>query len=83
MAVKIRFSRIGRKNRPYWRVVAVDSRKKRDGAFLEKLGTYDPIKHQAIELKKDKIDQWISKGATCSDTIKKLIRMYIKDKTNF
>ena len=46
MSVKIRLSRVGRRNRPHWRVVAMDSRKKRDGAFLENLGSYDPIKHQ-------------------------------------
>lgn len=75
MAVKIRLSRIGRKNRPFWRVVAVDSRKKRDGAFLENLGTYDPIKHQLVEIHKERIADWVSKGASCSDTVKKLVKM--------
>ncbi len=74
MAVKIRLSRIGKTNRPYWRVIAVDSRKKRDGAFLENLGTYDPIKHKIIQLHTDRIDSWVSKGAICSPTVKKLIR---------
>lgn len=75
MAVKIRLSRIGKTNRPYWRVVAVDSRKKRDGAFLENLGTYDPIKHEVVQLHVDRIDEWVSKGAICSDTVKKLIKI--------
>ena len=75
MAVKIRLSRIGRKNRPFWRVVAVDSRKKRDGAFLENLGTYDPIKHQLVEIHPERIAAWVSKGASCSDTVKKLVKM--------
>ena len=44
MAVKIRLSRIGKKNAPFSRIVAIDSRKKRDGAFLEDLGTYDMLK---------------------------------------
>lgn len=74
MAVKIRLSRTGRTNRPYWRVVAVDSRKKRDGAFLENLGTYDPIKHEVVQLHIDRINNWVTKGAICSDTIKKLIK---------
>lgn len=74
MAVKIRLSRMGRTNRPYWRVVAVDSRKKRDGAFLENLGTYDPIKHEVVQLHVDKINDWVAKGAICSDTVKKLIK---------
>ena len=74
MAVKIRMSRTGRTNRPYWRIVAVDSRNKRDGAYLEKLGTYDPIRHEIIQLYTDRIDAWISKGAQCSDSVLKLIR---------
>lgn len=74
MAVKIRLSRIGKTNRPYWRVVAVDSRKKRDGAFLENLGTYDPIKHEVVQLHVDRINDWVSKGAICTDTVKKLIK---------
>ena len=75
MAVKIRLSRIGRKNRPWWRVVAVDSRKKRDGAFIECLGTYDPLKHRILNLNIDNIKTWVSKGAKCSDTVLKLMKM--------
>ena len=74
MAVKIRLSRIGKTNRPYWRVVAVDSRKKRDGAYLENLGTYDPVKHKLLQLHVDRIDAWVSKGAICTDVVKKLIK---------
>ena len=75
MSVKIRLSRLGKTNRPYWRVVAVDSRKKRDGAFLENLGTYDPIKHELVQLHVDRINGWVEKGALCSPTVKKLIRI--------
>ena len=74
MAVKIRFSRIGKKNRPFWRIVAVDSRKQRDGACLEDLGTYDPIKHQVIQLHTTRIQDWVAKGAECSDAVKRLIK---------
>ena len=81
MAVKVRLSRIGKTNRPYWRIVAVDSRKKRDGAFLENLGTYDPIKHEVIQLHPDRINDWVAKGATCSATVKKLIKMEKSSKT--
>ena len=80
MAVKIRLSRIGKTNRPYWRVVAVDSRKKRDGAFLDNLGTYDPIKHDIIQLHTDRIEGWVSKGAICSDAVKKLVKIRKKSK---
>ncbi|MCF7799485.1 30S ribosomal protein S16 [Candidatus Babeliales bacterium] len=74
MAVKIRLSRIGRTNRPYWRIVAVDSRKKRDGAFLENLGSYDPIKHEIVQLHQDRIDYWVKNGAICSNTVSKLVK---------
>lgn len=78
MAVRIRMCRVGKKNRPYLRIVAVDSRKKRDGAYLEKLGTYDPIRHEIIQLYKEKIDNWVSKGAICSDSVLKLIKTKAK-----
>jgi len=77
MAVKIRMSRMGRTNRPYWRIVAVDSRCKRDGAYLEYLGTYDPIRHKLLQLHKDLIDQWVKKGAKCSDSVLKIIRNHV------
>ena len=74
MAVKIRLSRLGKTNRPYWRVVAIDSRKKRDGAFLDNLGTYDPVRHEVVQLHVDRIAEWVSKGAICSDTVKKIVK---------
>jgi small subunit ribosomal protein S16 len=74
MAVKIRLSRIGKKNRAFWRIVAVDGRAKRDGACLENLGTYDPIKHEVIQLHAERIQEWVSKGAICSPTVLKLMK---------
>ena len=74
MAVKIRLSRIGKTNRPYSRIVAVDSRKKRDGEFLENLGTYDPIKHEVVQIQPERIQEWVSKGAICSPTVLKLVK---------
>jgi small subunit ribosomal protein S16 len=75
MAVKIRLSRLGTTNRPYWRLVAVDGRKKRDGAFLDNLGTYDPIKHEVVQLHTERIQYWVSVGAQCSPTALKVIKM--------
>ena len=49
MAVKIRLARLGTTNAPVFRIVAIDSRRKRDGACLENLGTYDPISHKLIQ----------------------------------
>lgn len=78
MAVKIRLSRIGKKNRPVWRVVAIDSRRKRDGAFLENLGTYDPISKELVQFHADRIADWVSKGAICSETVTKLVKLHKK-----
>jgi len=76
MSVKIRLSRIGKKHAPYYRVVAIDSRKKRDGASLEILGTYNPLNGELVQFHSDRIDDWISKGAIPSDAVKKLQRLY-------
>ena len=75
MSVKIRLSKIGKTNRPYWRVVAMDTRKKRDGAYLDNLGTYDPITHEIIKIDLEGIKGWVAKGAQCSPTVKKIIKM--------
>jgi len=76
MAVKIRLSRIGKKHVPFFRIVAVDSRKKRDGEFLENLGTYDVTKGVFIQFHQDRINDWIAKGAIVTDPVKKLNREY-------
>ena len=75
MSVKIRLKRIGSKKRPYYRIVAMDSRKPRDGRALEELGFYHPIEgeEKQIQLKEDKIRHWLEKGAKPSDTVRKLL----------
>jgi small subunit ribosomal protein S16 len=75
MAVAIRLSRIGTKHKPFFRVVAVDSRKKRDGECLENIGTYDAIKGELVRFDAERYDAWIEKGAQPSDTAKKLYRL--------
>jgi small subunit ribosomal protein S16 len=75
MAVKIRLARHGAKKKPFYRVVATDSRFPRDGRFLEVLGTYDPRnKETGLNLKTQAIQKWISRGAQVSDTVRKLMR---------
>ena len=67
MAVKIRLMRIGAKKRPFYRVVAVDERRKRTGQYLENLGTYNPLTEpKEIILKKDRIEYWVKNGAIFS-----------------
>lgn len=72
--VRIRLTRLGAKKKPFYRIVAAESRRPRDGKFLEILGYYDPVRHPH-ELKFDevKIRQWLSKGAKPSNTVRKLI----------
>lgn len=74
MPVKIRLMRIGSRKRPFYRVVAVDERKKRTGGYLELLGTYNPLTQpKEIILKQDRIDVWIKKGAVLSDGFLRII----------
>ncbi len=72
--VKIRLTRTGTKNSPKYRIIAVDSRVKRDGKFLEILGDYDPtVAEYKVNLKKDRIEYWTSQGAQLTDSVKRLI----------
>ncbi len=66
---------MGTKKRPYYRVVAVDSRKKRDGAYIEKLGVYHPLEtgDSEVMLNEERILDWLSKGARPSHTVKLLM----------
>ena len=73
--VKIRMMRMGSKKRPFYRVMAIDERKQRDGRPLEFLGTYDPrIEPPAIKLNLEGIDGWVGKGAQLSDTVRCLVK---------
>ena len=72
--VKIRLMRAGSKKRPFYRIVAADSRSPRDGKFLEILGYYDPRqKPHVLEVKTERIEDWVSKGAQKSVRVDKLI----------
>lgn len=65
--IKIRLMRIGTKKRPFYRVVAVDERKKRTGSYLENLGTYNPLTEpKEIKLNQERIDAWVKQGAQLS-----------------
>ncbi len=75
MAVKIRLARTGAKKRPFYRIVAADARDPRDGRFLEKLGTYNPLTGDGLlELKRDRVDYWLGVGAQPTDVVARLIR---------
>ncbi len=75
MAVRIRLQRMGRKKRPFYHIVVADSRAPRDGRFIEKLGTYNPMtKPATIELDRDRAYEWLMKGAQPSDTARAILR---------
>ena len=75
MATKIRLKRIGRRNRPFYRMVAMDARSRRDGAAIEELGWYNPIDDEkSFELKNDRILHWLSEGAQPTEAAKKLLK---------
>ncbi|GAB4271482.1 MAG: 30S ribosomal protein S16 [Deferrisomatales bacterium] len=75
MAVKIRLARHGAKKRPFYRIVAAPSEAPRDGRFLEVLGTYNPLTDPAtIQVKEDRVLDWLGKGAQPTDTVRSLLR---------
>ncbi len=75
MSVKIRLQRVGTKKKPFYRVVAVDSRKKRDGEVIDFVGRYQPIVDGTqFEVDEEKVLKWLGKGAQPSDTILQLLK---------
>ncbi len=74
MAVKIRLTRLGRKKLPYYRIVVADVEAKRDGKFLDIVGTYDPLKDPAeVTIDSEKLQSWLDQGAKPTTTVKSLI----------
>jgi small subunit ribosomal protein S16 len=75
MAVKLRLQRKGRKGAPFYHIVAADARAPRDGRFIEKVGTYNPLTSPAtIELNRERAFYWISVGAQPTDTVNAILR---------
>jgi small subunit ribosomal protein S16 len=75
VAVTLRMKRMGSHKRPFYRVVAADSRYQRDGRFLEILGYYDPMKEPyTFVIDRDKVMSWLNNGARMSDTVESLLR---------
>ncbi len=75
VSTAIRLTRMGRKKRPFYRLIAVDNRKRRDGAFLANLGFYNPfVDPYEAKLHEEEIIAWLKRGAVASDTAKALLR---------
>lgn len=74
MAVKLRLKRMGAKQRPFYRIVAADSRSPRDGKFIEVVGTYQPIyKENIFNVDEEKALKWLNNGAEPTDTVKNIL----------
>lgn len=75
MAVKLRLARAGAKKKPFYKIVAADSRSPRDGKFIEQVGYYDPTRNPALtRIDMDKMEHWLKVGAQPSQIVKELIR---------
>jgi small subunit ribosomal protein S16 len=81
VAVRIRMKMLGRKHRPYFRIVAIDHRQPRNGRIIEELGSYDPMIRNTddrVKLKPDRIKYWMSVGAKPSERVATLLKKYMK-----
>jgi len=77
MALKLRLARAGAKKRPFYRIVVADSRSPRDGRFIERIGTYDPLKpkdaEDRVKIDQDRAEYWLSKGAQPTDRVARFL----------
>ena len=73
MAVKIRLTRMGAKKKPTYRIVATDSRRPRDGQYLELIGTYAPVGEGQVKINEEVALKWLNNGALPTDTVKNLL----------
>lgn len=73
MAVKLRLTRMGAKKRPTYRIVATDSRRSRDGQYLELVGTYAPVGEGQVKINEEVALKWLNNGAIPTDTVKNLL----------
>jgi small subunit ribosomal protein S16 len=74
MAVRIRLSRFGRKKQPFYRIVVQNSEARRDGKFIEIVGTYNPmVEPNVLTIQQEKLQSWLDKGAEPTTTVKSLI----------
>lgn len=72
MATVIRLTRMGRKKKPFYRIVVTDSRKKRDGGWIESIGYYNPLNPEVKKVDMERLKYWCGVGAKMSDRVKKI-----------
>jgi len=76
MAVKMRLKRMGKKKKPFYRIVVADSRSPRDGRFIEEIGTYDPNQEPSVfDFNAEAAKKWLSQGAQPTETVGKLLKI--------
>lgn len=83
--VTIRLARGGRTERPFYHIVVTDSRKPRDGRYIERLGFYNPIatgKEVALQIAEDRVHYWVSQGAQASEQVQSLLKKAKKEANN-
>jgi small subunit ribosomal protein S16 len=81
VAVRIRMKMLGRKHRPYYRIVAIDSRQPRDGRIIEELGSYDPMirnTDERVRLRPERVEYWLGVGAKPSEKVAVLLKKYLE-----
>jgi len=78
VAVRIRLARFGRRHHPVYRIVVMDSRRPREGKYVDIIGTYDPVRHELIKFDAEKYEKWVSLGAEVSDRAKAIYKLYKK-----
>ena len=79
MAVAIKLSRFGKKHEPHYRIVAMEKKKKRGGAYLEVIGIYDPLKKEKnVKIDKEKLNKWLKRGAVPSEGVRKILKTQLK-----
>lgn len=75
MAVKLRLKRMGQKKKPFYRIVAADSRAPRDGKFIEQIGYYNPVSQpEELKIDAEKAQKWLKTGAQPTDTVRALLK---------
>jgi len=76
LSTKIRLSRTGTKKVPFYKIVVIDTKKPRDGRYIECLGYYDPRKpdNEKVKVDTEKVTEWVKKGSIISDTVKNLLK---------
>jgi len=78
VAVRIRLARFGRRHHPIYRIVVMDSRRPREGKYIDTIGTYDPVRHEIITFDEEKYNKWVSLGAEVTDRAKAIYKLYKK-----